>query len=78
MLLRHGNDSASPTPTHIASEGFQHFSIGHELGHSATPEERPWLKLVLSGVDLDARRLHLSGRALVTLDRDGACLASQA
>ncbi len=33
MLLRHGNAFGILYATHINSEGFQHFSIGHELGH---------------------------------------------
>jgi hypothetical protein len=33
MLLRHGNNFAIAYATHIASEGFQRFSVGHELGH---------------------------------------------
>jgi hypothetical protein len=33
MLLRHGNEFCIAYATHIPSEGFQHFSIGHELGH---------------------------------------------
>lgn len=33
MLLRHGNNFAILYATHIKSEGFQRFSVGHELGH---------------------------------------------
>jgi IrrE N-terminal-like domain len=33
MLLRHGNAFGILYATHIASEGFQRFSVGHELGH---------------------------------------------
>jgi hypothetical protein len=33
MLLRHGNEFCIVYATHIASEGFQNFSVGHELGH---------------------------------------------
>ena len=33
MLLRHGNVFGILYATHIASEGFQRFSVGHELGH---------------------------------------------
>ena len=33
MLLRHGNAFGILYATHIPSEGFQRFSIGHELGH---------------------------------------------
>jgi hypothetical protein len=33
MLLRHGDMFGILYATHIASEGFQRFSIGHELGH---------------------------------------------
>ena len=33
MLLRHGNEFCIAYATHIASEGFQRFSIAHELGH---------------------------------------------
>jgi IrrE N-terminal-like domain len=33
MLLRHGNEFGIVYATHIASEGFQNFSVGHELGH---------------------------------------------
>ena len=33
MLLRHGNNFGIVYATHIPSEGFQRFSIGHELGH---------------------------------------------
>jgi hypothetical protein len=33
MLLRHGDEFGILYATHIKSEGFQRFSIGHELGH---------------------------------------------
>lgn len=33
MLLRHGNQFGILYATHIASEGFQRFSVGHELAH---------------------------------------------
>ena len=33
MLLRHGNDFMIVYATHIASPGFQRFSVAHELGH---------------------------------------------
>lgn len=33
MLLRHGNAFGILYATHIPSEGFQRFSVGHELGH---------------------------------------------
>jgi Zn-dependent peptidase ImmA (M78 family) len=33
MLLRHGNSFGILYATHIGSEGFQRFSIAHELGH---------------------------------------------
>jgi len=33
MLIRHGNKFAIAYATHIASEGFQRFSVSHELGH---------------------------------------------
>jgi len=33
MLLRHGNSFGILYATHIPSEGYWHFSIGHELGH---------------------------------------------
>jgi len=33
MLLRHGDVFGILYATHIASEGFQRFSIAHELGH---------------------------------------------
>lgn len=33
MLLRNGNVFGILYATHIASEGFQRFSVGHELGH---------------------------------------------
>jgi hypothetical protein len=33
MLLRHGNQFGILYATHIKSEGFQRFSIGHELAH---------------------------------------------
>ncbi len=33
MLLRMGNEFAIVYATHIKSEGFQHFCVGHELGH---------------------------------------------
>ena len=37
MLLRHGNKFGIIYSKHVASEGFQHFSIGHELGHYFLP-----------------------------------------
>jgi Zn-dependent peptidase ImmA (M78 family) len=33
MLLRHGDSFGILYATHIASEGFQRFSVAHELGH---------------------------------------------
>lgn len=33
MLLRHGSNFGILYATHVPSEGFQRFSIGHELGH---------------------------------------------
>jgi len=33
MLLRHGNNFGIIYATHIPSEGFQRFSVSHELGH---------------------------------------------
>jgi len=33
MLLRHGNSFGILYATHVPSEGFQRFSIAHELGH---------------------------------------------
>ena len=33
MLLRHGNNFGIIYSTHIQSEGFQRFSVSHELGH---------------------------------------------
>jgi hypothetical protein len=33
MLLRFGNDFGIMYATHVDNEGFQRFSIGHELGH---------------------------------------------
>ena len=33
MFLRHGNNFGIMYATHIPSEGFQRFSVGHELGH---------------------------------------------
>lgn len=33
MLLRHGDMFGIAYATHIKSEGFQRFSVGHELGH---------------------------------------------
>lgn len=33
MLLRNGDDYGIMYATHIASEGFQRFSVAHELGH---------------------------------------------
>lgn len=33
MLLRHGDNFGIAYATHISSEGFQRFSISHELGH---------------------------------------------
>ena len=33
MLLRHGDVFGILYATHIPSEGYQHFSVGHELGH---------------------------------------------
>lgn len=33
MLLRHGNNFGILYATHIGSEGFQRFSVAHELGH---------------------------------------------
>ncbi len=37
MLLRHGNDFGIVYATHIPSEGFQRFSVAHELGHYFLP-----------------------------------------
>ncbi len=37
MLLRHGNNFGIVYATHIRSEGFQRFSVAHELGHYFLP-----------------------------------------
>lgn len=37
MLLRHGNNFGIVYATHIRSEGFQRFSVSHELGHYFLP-----------------------------------------
>lgn len=37
MLLRVGNEYAIAYATHIENEGFQRFSVGHELGHYFLP-----------------------------------------
>jgi Zn-dependent peptidase ImmA (M78 family) len=37
MLLRHGNNFGIVYATHIPSNGFQRFSISHELGHFFLP-----------------------------------------
>jgi len=37
MLLKHGNNFGILYATHIKSEGFQRFSVGHELGHYFLP-----------------------------------------
>eukprot|EP01042_Synura_sphagnicola_P013021 gene13021-16554_t len=33
MLLRHGNDFGIMYATYVRSDGFQRFSVAHELGH---------------------------------------------
>lgn len=37
MLVRHGNEFAIAYATHLDNEGFQNFSIAHELGHYYLP-----------------------------------------
>ncbi|BCH62247.1 MULTISPECIES: ImmA/IrrE family metallo-endopeptidase [Rhizobium/Agrobacterium group] len=37
MLLRHGNNFGIVYATHIRSQGFQRFSVAHELGHYFLP-----------------------------------------
>jgi hypothetical protein len=37
MLLRAGNNFAIAYATYTGSEGFEHFSVGHELGHYILP-----------------------------------------
>jgi Zn-dependent peptidase ImmA (M78 family) len=37
MLVRHGDQFGIAYATHIASEGFQRFSVSHELGHYLLP-----------------------------------------
>lgn len=37
MLLRHGNKFGIIYAKHVANEGFQRFSVGHELGHYFLP-----------------------------------------
>jgi hypothetical protein len=37
MLLRHGDNYAIAYATHIDNEGFQRFSVAHELGHYLLP-----------------------------------------
>lgn len=37
MLVRLGNDFAIAYATHLQNEGFQNFSVGHELGHYYLP-----------------------------------------
>ncbi len=37
MLIRHDREFAIAYATHIKSEGFQRFSVGHEIGHYKLP-----------------------------------------
>lgn len=37
MLVRHGNNFAIAYATHLQNEGFENFSIAHELGHYYIP-----------------------------------------
>ncbi len=37
MLVRFGNDFAIAYATHLQNEGFENFSVGHELGHYFLP-----------------------------------------
>lgn len=37
MLVRLGNDFAIAYATHLQNEGFENFSVGHELGHYLLP-----------------------------------------
>lgn len=37
MLVRYGNEFAIAYATHLENEGFENFSVGHELGHYFLP-----------------------------------------
>ena len=37
MLVRHGNEFAIAYATHLQNEGFEHYSVAHELGHYFLP-----------------------------------------
>lgn len=37
MLVRHGNEFAIAYATHLENKGFEHYSVGHELGHFFLP-----------------------------------------
>lgn len=61
MLLRHGNSFGILYATHVLSEGFQNFSIAHEIGHyllDGHPEH----------VFQDGSSMHTSHAGFVSLD----------
>lgn len=68
MLLRVGNSFAIGYSTHIKSEGFQRFSIAHELGHyflSGHPEY-----VFKGGLQLHESRAGFSSRDEIELEAD--------
>jgi Zn-dependent peptidase ImmA (M78 family) len=59
MLLRHGNNFGIVYASHIPSQGFQRFSISHELGHYFLPGHVD--QLLAAGV-------HVSRAGFITAD----------
>jgi Zn-dependent peptidase ImmA (M78 family) len=67
MLLRSGNSFAIAYATHIRNEGFQRFSIAHELGHyflDGHPEA------IFAGGDTHTSRAGFASGAAVELEAD--------
>ena len=62
MLIRVGNEFAIAYATHLDNEGFQNFSVGHELGHYFLPGH-------VDGVISGANGFHESRAGFASTDR---------
>lgn len=61
MLIRYENNFAIAYSTHIDNEGFQRFSVGHEIGHYKLPGH-------VEQLFADGRTTHISHAGFVTDD----------
>jgi len=68
LLIRHGNDFAIGYATHIKSEGFQRFSIAHEMGHYFLPGH--FEHVFKSGNQIHESRAGFGSRDQIELEAD--------